>query len=58
VRKLVPILVFAHARSFAPTMKRLLSIHFGWELEEDDVLRINFILTYRATRCFADAEEE
>jgi len=54
----MPILVFANVRSFAPTMKRLRSIHFGRELEQADVLRINFILKYRATRYFADADEE
>lgn len=47
-----------NARSFAPTMKHLLYIQFGRELEEDEVLRINFILKYRATRYIAAAEEE
>lgn len=39
-------------------MKHLLYMQFGRELEEDDVLRINFILKYRATRYIAAAEEE
>jgi hypothetical protein len=39
-------------------MKNLLDTQFGRELEEDEVLRINYILKRRATRYIAAAEEE
>ena len=39
-------------------MKHLGTIQFGRELEEDEVLRINYILKKRATRYVAAAEEE
>lgn len=45
-------------RSFDFTMKSLLDIQFGRELEEDEVLRINYILKRRATRYIAAAEIE
>jgi len=47
-----------NARSYGTTMKYLLDIQFGRELEEDEVLRINFILKKRAIRHIAAAEEE
>jgi Protein of unknown function (DUF4238) len=46
-----------NARFFARTMKALLDIQFGRELEEDEVLRINYILKRRAVRYIAAAEE-
>jgi hypothetical protein len=45
-------------RSFDQAMKYLLDIQYGRELEEDEVLRINYILKRRATRYIAAAEEE
>ncbi|HXN26079.1 MAG TPA: hypothetical protein VN902_03095 [Candidatus Acidoferrales bacterium] len=48
----------ANARGFAQTMKYALETQFGRELEEDEVLRINFILKKRAARYIAAAEEE
>jgi hypothetical protein len=39
-------------------MKYLLETQFGRELEEDEVVRVNFILKMRATRYIAAAEEE
>lgn len=47
-----------NARAYQPTMKHLLYIQFGRELEEDEVLRINFILKKRATRYIAASKEE
>jgi len=47
-----------NARYYDPTMMHLGHIQFGRELEEDEVLRINFILKRRATRYIAAAEEE
>jgi len=47
-----------NARSYEQTMKYLLDTQFGRELEEDEVLRINFILKKRAPRYIAAAEEE
>jgi hypothetical protein len=38
-------------------MKSLLDIQYGRELEEDEVLRINYILKRRAVRYIAAAEE-
>jgi hypothetical protein len=39
-------------------MKYLLEIQYGRELEEDEVLRINYILKRRAARYIAAAEKE
>ena len=47
-----------NARWFAPTMKYALDTQFGRELEEQEVLRINFILKKRAARYIAAADEE
>jgi hypothetical protein len=46
-----------NARWFAPTMKYALDTQFGRELEEEEVLRINFILKKRAARYIAAAED-
>jgi hypothetical protein len=46
-----------NARSFQQTLKSMLDIQYGRELEEDEVLRINYILKRRATRYIAAAEE-
>jgi hypothetical protein len=53
-----PLLLRANARSFQTTMRDLRDTHFGRELEEDDVLRINLIMKKRATRYIAAAEKE
>lgn len=47
-----------NARSYEPTLKYLGDIQFGRELDEDEVLRINYILKKRAVRYIAAAEEE
>lgn len=47
-----------NARAFAQTFKCALDTQFGRELEEDEVLRINFILKRRAARYIAAAQEE
>lgn len=47
-----------NARAYQQTFRCLLGTQFGRELEEDEVLRINFILKKRATRYIAAAEEE
>ena len=47
-----------NARSYQQTLKHLGHIQFGRELEEDEVLRINYILKKRAVRYIASAEEE
>lgn len=47
-----------NARSFQSAMKHLGDIQFGRELEEDEVLRVNYILKRRAVRYLAAAEEE
>ena len=47
-----------NARNFGRTMKYILETQFGRELEEDEVLRINFILKKRAARYIAAAQEE
>jgi Protein of unknown function (DUF4238) len=47
-----------NARSYQPTLMDLRGIQFGRELEEDEVLRINYILKRRATRYIAATEEE
>jgi hypothetical protein len=46
-----------NARSFATTMFDLRSVQTDRELEEEEVLRINFILKKRATRYIAAGEE-
>jgi hypothetical protein len=48
----------SNARSFESAVKHLGDIQFGRELEEDEVLRINYILKRRASRFVAAAEEE
>ncbi len=48
----------ANARAYESTVRYLLDIQFGRELEEDEVLRINFILKTRATRYIAAAEKD
>jgi hypothetical protein len=47
-----------NARYYDQTIKHLGDIQFGRELEEDEVLRINYILKRRATRYIAAAKEE
>jgi Protein of unknown function (DUF4238) len=47
-----------NARAYKQTMKNLLDTQFGRELEEDEVIRINFMLKKRANRYIAAAEEE
>lgn len=48
----------ANARSYSTTMRDLSRIQHGRELEEDEVLRINFILKRRATRYIAAVDKE
>ena len=48
----------ANARFYDGTIKHIGDIQFGRELEEDEVLRINYILKRRATRYIAAANEE
>jgi hypothetical protein len=47
-----------NARFYDQALKHLGEIQFGRELEEDEVLRINYILKRRATRYVAAAEED
>jgi hypothetical protein len=47
-----------NARAYQQTMFKMTDTQFGRELEEDEVLRINYILKRRATRYIAAAEEE
>jgi hypothetical protein len=47
-----------NSRYYDQTMKHLGEIQFGRELEEDEVLRINYILKRRATRYVAAVERE
>ena len=47
-----------NARSYQSAMKHLGNIQFGRELEEDEVLRINYILKRRAVRYIAAAEKD
>lgn len=47
-----------NARAYQPTIAKFTDFQFGRELEEDEVLRINFILKRRATRYIAAAREE
>lgn len=46
-----------NARAYQGTVRYLLDTQFGHELEEDEVLRINYILKKRATRHIAASEE-
>jgi hypothetical protein len=48
----------ANARFFQATMMSFLDIQYGRELEENEVIRINYILKSRASRYIAAAEEE
>jgi hypothetical protein len=47
-----------NARFYDHTVKHLGQIQFGRELDEDEVLRINYVLKRRSTRYIAAAEEE
>jgi hypothetical protein len=47
-----------NARKFQQTIRPMLETQFARQLEEDEVLRINYILKRRATRYIAAAEEE
>jgi hypothetical protein len=47
-----------NARAYQNTMVSMLETQFGRELDEDEVLRVNYILKRRATRYIAAAEEE
>jgi hypothetical protein len=47
-----------NARAYQDTMFKMTDAQFGRELEEDEVLRVNYILKRRATRYIAAAEEE
>lgn len=47
-----------NARSYQETLKYFLDTQFGRELDDDEVLRINYILKRRATHYIAAAEEE
>lgn len=53
----IPTMFRDNARSFDTTMKHLGEIQFGRELDEDEVLRINYILKKRAKRYIAASEE-
>jgi hypothetical protein len=55
---ITPTMFRENARYYDQTMKHIGTIQFGRELEEDEVLRINYILKKRATRYLAAAEEE
>lgn len=52
-----PTMFRENARSYDMTMKHIGEIQFGRELEQDEVIRINYILKRRATRYVAAAEE-
>lgn len=47
-----------NARAYQMTMMKMTDIQFGRELDEQEVLRINYILKRRATRYIAAAEEK
>jgi hypothetical protein len=47
-----------NSRHFAYTMMHIGRVQFGRELEEDEVLRINYILKKRATRYIAAANKD
>lgn len=53
-----PAALRSNARFYDYTLKHLGDIQYGRELEEDEVLRINYILKKRATRYIAAADEE
>lgn len=53
-----PTKVRTNARAFQPTVAKFTDIQFGRELEEDEVLRINFILKRWARRYIAAADQE
>jgi hypothetical protein len=57
-RMIFPAAPRSKARFYDQTLKHLGDIQYGRELEEDEVLRINYILKKRATRYIAAAEEE
>jgi hypothetical protein len=48
-----PLEIRINARSFQQTVANLTDLQFGRELEEEEVLRINYILKRRATRYIA-----
>jgi len=52
-----PTMFRENARSYDRTLKHLGEIQYGRELEEDEVVRVNYILKRRATRYVAAAEE-
>ena len=56
--KATPTMHRENARYYDQTVKHLGEIQFGRELEEDEVVRINYILKKRATRYIAAAEKE
>lgn len=47
-----------NARAYQNTLKNLLDTQFGRELEEQEVVRLNYMLKRRATRYIAAAEED
>lgn len=47
-----------NVRAYQETMFKMTDTQFGRELDEDEVLRVNYILKRRATRYIAAAEEE
>ena len=53
-----PLTTRVNARAYQNAFKHLGDIQFGQELEEDEVLRINYVLKRRATRYIAAAEEK
>jgi len=56
--KATPTMHRENARYYDQTVKHLGDMQFGRELEEDEVVRINYILKKRATRYIAAAEKE
>jgi hypothetical protein len=53
-----PLDLRTNARAFQSTMFDLTAIQFGRELEENEVLRINYILKHKATRFVAAADKD
>ena len=53
-----PLAIRENARMFGQTMAKLTAIQVGRELEEDEVLRINYILKQRATKFIAAPNRE
>jgi hypothetical protein len=53
-----PLDIRINARAFQQTVAKLTDLQFGRELEEQDVLRINYILKRRATRYIASSNKE